>query len=195
MPPLFFTPWRQDRDGVAELLRASRCRARSSLLGVIPQLLARLDPALPVEDLKTMPQQIKENIFLDRMISILSASFALLATLLAGVGLYGVLSYTVSQRTREIGVRMALGAIADHGARTDSPTDRRWMTVIGGTFGVLAAYGLGKAAQSLLYGLEGHDPIVFALAVVLLAAIALTAGFIRHDGPHESIPMQALRHD
>ena len=98
-----------------------------------------------------MPQQLKENVFLDRMISVLSASFALLATLLAAVGLYGVLAYSVSQRTREIGVRMALGA---DGGRVQRMVLRQVgvMVVMGATIGVLGAYAVGRAAQSLLFG-------------------------------------------
>ena len=122
----------------------------AQLLRSVPPVVARLDPNLPIEDLKTMPQQVRENVFLDRMVSTLSASFALLATVLAAVGLYGVLAYTVSQRTREIGLRMALGA--------DSSRVRRmilkqvgWMTLIGAAVGVTAAYYLGRAAASLLY--------------------------------------------
>jgi predicted permease len=194
VPPLFFTPWQQ-RSTTGDLnyyVRTSLPPAQ--MVSAIPAVLKRLDPALPVEGLKTMPQQIRENIFLDRMISILSASFALLATLLAGVGLYGVLAYTVAQRTREIGVRMALGA---NGSQVSGLILRQvgWMTAVGGTIGVLAAYGLGKAAQSLLYGLEGHDPVVFALSVVLLGAIALTAGFIPARRAAAIDPMHALRYD
>ena len=164
------------------------------LLAAVPQMMKRIDPTLPVEDLKTMPQQLRENVFLDRMISILSAAFALLATLLAAVGLYGVLAYSVSQRTREIGVRMALGADS---ARVQRMVLRQVgaMVAVGAAVGALGAFGLGRAARSLLYGLEGHDPVVFVSAVLLLAAVAFGAGWLPARRASRTQPMMALRHD
>ena len=97
---------------------------------------------------------MRENVFLDRMISTLSAAFAVLATLLAAVGLYGVLAYTVAQRTREIGVRMALGA--DAGAvRRMVLRQVAIMTVIGAVVGLAGAFALGRLAQSLLFRCKG----------------------------------------
>jgi ABC-type antimicrobial peptide transport system permease subunit len=166
----------------------------SQLVAAITPMMKRIDPSLPVQDLKTMPQQVRENVFLDRMISILSAAFAVLATLLAAVGLYGVLAYSVSQRTREIGVRMALGADR---ARVQGMVLKQVaaMLVVGATIGALGAFALGRAAQSLLFGLQGHDPIVFAGAVVLLALVALGAGWMPARRASRTQPMMALRYD
>ncbi|HEX6630525.1 MAG TPA: ADOP family duplicated permease, partial [Gemmatimonadaceae bacterium] len=194
IPPLFFQAYRQDSTigSMSYYVRTSLPPAQ--LLRTIPSVVARLDPNLPVESLKTMPQQVRENVFLDRMISTLSAAFAVLATLLAAVGLYGVLAYTVAQRTREIGVRMALGA--------DSGRVRRlvlkqvaFMLVIGGAIGIGGALALGRAAQSLLFGLDGHDPMVIAAAVVALALVAVGAGYIPALRASRVDPMQALRYE
>ena len=141
-----------------------------------------------------MPQQIRENVFLDRMISILSAAFAVLATLLAAVGLYGVLAYTVAQRTREIGVRMALGA---DGRQVRRMVMRQVgvMMAVGLGIGLAAALGLGRAASSLLYGLQGHDPIVFLLGAMLLGLVGFAAGYLPARRASQVDPMQALRYE
>jgi ABC-type antimicrobial peptide transport system permease subunit len=166
----------------------------TQMLGQIGPVIKRLDPSLPVEDLKTMPQQIRENIFLDRMISILSACFAVLATLLAAVGLYGVLAYSVTQRTREIGVRMALGANA-HRVQGMVLRQVAVMIAIGGTLGLAAAYGLGKLAQSMLFEIKAHDPLALGGAVILLTLVALTAGYLPARRASRVDPMHALRYD
>jgi predicted permease len=194
VPPLFFRPYLQsERVGsMSFYLRGSG--DSTQLLRSIPSVIARLDPNLPIEDLKTMPQQVRENVFLDRMISTLSAAFAFLATLLASVGLYGVLAYTVSQRTREIGLRMALGADS---ARVRAMILKQvgWMTLAGVIVGVTGAYYLGKAAASLLFQLQPYDPSVIASSVVLLTLVALGAGYIPAYRASRVQPMQALRYE
>jgi ABC-type antimicrobial peptide transport system permease subunit len=194
IPPQFFRPYRQTERVGSMTFYVRTAADAAQLLRAIPAVIARLDANLPVEDLKTMPQQVRENVFLDRMISTLSGAFALLATVLAAVGLYGVLAYTVSQRTREIGLRMALGA--------DSPRVRRmilkqvgWMTLVGGAIGIVAAYYLGQAASSLLFELKPYDPAVMAISVVLLGIVAFGAGYIPAYRASRVHPMQALRYE
>ena len=132
--------------------------------------------------------------FLDRFISVLSAAFACLATLLAAIGLYGVLAYTVAQRTREIGLRMALGAAP---ARVRGMILRQVgvMTLVGGVIGLAAAVGLGRLAESLLYQLRGYDPAVLAGAAVALTLVALGAGLIPAHRASQVEPMSALRYE
>jgi predicted permease len=194
VPPVYYSAWRQDPRAGSLYYYVRSSQAPEQTLGTLRSTMKSIDPNLPVEELKTMPQQVRENVFLDRMISILSSAFALLATLLAGIGLYGVLSYSVAQRTREIGVRMALGA---DGARVRRLVMRQvmWMLLIGGVIGVVAAVGLGRAARSLLFQLEAHDPGSMAIAVVLLACVALAAGFIPARRAALVDPMHALRYD
>jgi putative ABC transport system permease protein len=194
VPPLFFSPYRQTGRVGSMHIYVRGAADPATILRSVPSVVARLDPNLPIEDLKTLPQQVHENVFLDRMISTLSAAFAFLATLLASVGLYGVLAYTVSQRTREIGLRMALGADS---ARVRGMILKQvgWMTLIGVVVGVTGAYYLGKAAASLLFQLEPYDPIVIASSVVLLTLVAFGAGYIPAYRASRVAPMQALRYE
>jgi len=194
VPPVFYTPWRQATRHGEMYFYVKGSLPPEQLLGAIRDVVTRVDPTVPVEDLKTMPQQIRENVFLDRMISILSASFAVLATLLAAVGLYGVLAYSVTQRTREIGVRMALGA---DGRAVQGLVMREvlGMTAAGAVLGVGAAFVLGRAARSLLYGLQPHDPLVFAASVAVLVLVAFIAGWLPARRAALVDPMQALRYD
>jgi predicted permease len=194
IPAQYFLPWRQDTTvGSLTFYVRSPTDARQ-LLRTVPAVMKRIDPNLPLEELKTLPQQVRDNVFLDRMISTMAATFAALATLLAAIGLYGMLAYTVAQRTREFGVRMALGA--------DGPRVRGMvlsqvvrMTLVGGAIGIAAALAIGSAAQSLLFGLKGHDPIVLASATLLVAAVAFIAGYIPALRASHVEPMQALRYE
>jgi predicted permease len=193
-PPQFFVPYRQGETLGFLNFYVKTTLEPESLLAAVPKVVARLDPNLPVEDLKTMEQQVRENVFMDRLLTVLSSLFAGLATLLAAVGLYGVLAYTVAQRTREIGLRMALGAAPDR-VRRMILRQTGIMTVVGGAVGLALAALAGRGAQSLLFELKGYDPVVFASAAVVLGLVALAAGFMPALRASRVDPMTALRYE
>jgi predicted permease len=194
VPPLFFRPYRQDAElgSAAFYVRTAGDPTQSA--AAVTAVVRRIDPNLPVEYLKTLTQQVRDNTFLDRMMTTLSSLFAGLATLLAGVGLYGVLAYTVSQRTREIGLRMALGA-APSRVRSMVLTQVAWMTVVGAIVGLAGAVYIGMKAGSLLYEMKGWDPLVLAVSAVALAAVAMLAGFVPAYRASQVDPMVALRYE
>jgi ABC-type antimicrobial peptide transport system permease subunit len=194
VPPLFFRPYRQN-----PFLGSASFYVRTSgdplqMATAINAIVRRLDPNLPVVGLKTLEQQVRDNTFMDHMMTTLSALFAGLATLLAAVGLYGVLAYTVSQRTREIGLRMALGA-APGRVRAMVLRQVAWMTLIGGIVGLAGAVGVGYAAGSMLFELKPWDPIVLSVSAVLLTCVAISAGFIPARRASLIDPMRALRYE
>lgn len=194
VPPQFYLPYRQadllDLGEVSFYLRTTL--SPEDVMGVVPRVISRLDPNLPVEDLKTLYQQVRENVWEDRMISTLAAAFAALATLLAAIGLFGVMAFAVSRRTREIGVRIALGATPDR-VRALVLRQVGWVTLVGGAIGIAAALALGRAARSLLFGIEAHDPLVVATAAVLLAVVSLAAGYLPARRAARVDPVIALR--
>ncbi|GLC26870.1 ABC transporter permease [Roseisolibacter agri] len=191
-PPILYTPQRQDSTVTAAMFYVRVAGAPSQVLRGIPAAVARVDRNLPVALLKPMDQQARENVFLDRMVGALSAGFAALATLLAAVGLFGVLAYTVAQRAREFGVRMALGADARR-VRALVLGQMGRMVLVGSVVGVAGALAAGRAAGSLLFGLEGQDPTAVAAAVLVLGVVAFAAGWVPARRAARVSPAGALR--
>jgi predicted permease len=192
IPPLFFTPFTQNATVGSMYFYARTSGDPALLVREVPGLVARLDPNLPVQNLKTLAAQANDSIMADRLIGAISAAFAVLATLLAAIGLYGVMAYAVAQRTREIGVRMALGASGGR-VRAMVLTQVARLTAVGAVMGVAGALAFGRAARSMLFGLGASDPVVIGGAVLLLTAVALAAGFVPAYRASRVHPMQALR--
>jgi predicted permease len=153
-----------------------------------------LDASLPLYGMRSMNEQLSNSLLIDRLIASLSTVFGFLATLLASIGLYGVMAYSVERRTREIGVRMALGAFRK---------DVVWLVMrevlllvaVGVAAGVVAAVALTRFVQSQLFGLSPHDPLTLALAAVGLSAVACAAGYIPAMRASRVDAMRALRYE
>lgn len=193
-PPVYFLPYRQD-DSVGTINFYVRTTlAPEDIMKEIRGVVTEADANLPIEDLQTLEQQIDENIVLDRVVSTLAAAFAVIATLMASIGLYGVIAYSVAQRTREFGIRMALGA----GHQTIRGMVIRQvgkLVLIGGGLGLIAALALGRAVQSLLYGVEPYDPLIVLAVASLLFGVALAAGYGPARRASRVDPMGALRYE
>jgi ABC-type antimicrobial peptide transport system permease subunit len=168
--------------GLAEL--------RPSVVGV----LGRYDANLPLMEFRTVIEQARENMFLDRFMSTLAAALAVIATVLAAIGIYGVLSYGVTQRLREIGLRIALGA-APQNVRSMVLKQVAWMAAIGIAIGVSLALLLGEVGRSLLFGLTPTDPFVPTAAVLALSAVVITAAYWPARRAALVDPVTALRGD
>jgi predicted permease len=194
VPPQFFLPYRQNETIGTLNFYVRTATNPEDFLANIPKVVAAIDANLPIRNLRTMPQQVRQNVFLDRFISQLAAAFAGLATLLAAVGLYGVLAYTVTQRTREFGLRMALGA-APRRVRAMVLRQVAWMVLVGGSVGLTAAVIVGRLAESLLFQLKGYDAIVLTSSTVALILVAFAAGFIPAVRASRVDPMLALRYE
>ncbi len=190
--PLIFRAVHQDTLAGRLVFYARSSGSPVPVLRAVPPLVAKLAPDLPVTELRTMEQQARDNVYLDRMITTLSTAFGFLATLLAAVGLYGVLAYNVTLRTREIGVRIALGADA---GRVQALIVRQVgiMTAIGSVLGLAAAFVIGRAAQSLLFGLASFDLLAFGGAALVIAGVAMAAGYLPARRAARVPPTEALR--
>ena len=154
--------------------------------------MRRLDASLPVEELRTMEEAIRRGTTRERLMSVMTGSFAILATLVAAIGLYGMMAYAVAQRMPEIGLRMALGATRG-GVRWMILRQVLVVATAGGTIGLASAMLLGRAAQTLLFELQFHDPGVLAASIVALMLVALAAGLVPADRAARVDPISALK--
>jgi predicted permease len=194
VPPQYFLSRLQEEEpGYVNFYARTELDPEDLLTGM-KRVVAEVDANLPVRWLSTLPSAIRDRLFLERLIGMLSSGFAALATLLAAVGLYGVLSYSVAQRTRELGLRQALGATPQR-LRRMVLRQVGWMGLIGGVAGVLLALISGRAAEAGLFGLKGYDPSVLVAATIILAAVVLAAGYLPARKASNTKPLEALRYE
>lgn len=164
------------------------------LVTAIRETATRVDPFVPITDLRTMDQQVRQNLSMERFVAQTSTALAVLATLLAALGLYGVLAYSVAQRSREIALRVALGAQA-HRIRRMVLAQIAAMVTAGIALGVGAAWLLGQAARGLLFGVGATDAAALGGAVAILAAVALAAAYLPARRAARLDPMSVLRYE
>jgi predicted permease len=165
-----------------------------AVVGIVRAAVRNLDKDLPVYDIKTVEQRISESVARRRFLLTLMSSFAVLALLLAALGIYGVVSYAVTQRTHEIGIRMALGAQARDVQRLILGQGMR-LAVSGIAGGLVAAFWLVRLIKSFLFNLSATDPLTFAEITVLVAVVALLACWLPARRATTIDPLVALRRD
>jgi predicted permease len=165
--------------------------------GLTPQVrnaLGQIDPSLPLFSVRTMNQVIGENAQGQQFLSLLVGSFAAIAMLLAAVGIYGVLSYVVTQRTREIGIRMSLGASRGR-VLAEVMWDGMRLSVVGFAAGIVGAIAASRVLRSMLHEVKPGDPLIFVATAGLLAAVALIACYLPARRAAKLDPMRALRYE
>jgi predicted permease len=189
----FYSPYPQSPVGLMTFY-ARTAQDPAAVTPMLRDAVRRQDANLPIFNVTTMDGQIDESLFLDRLVAILSATFGALATLLAAVGLYGVMAYMVVRRTREIGIRMALGADRANLLRLVMK-EVVLLAAVGIAIAILAALVLGRLVESQVLGVSGRDPWVIACATLALACVALSAGFLPAMRATRVDPLRALRYE
>jgi ABC-type antimicrobial peptide transport system permease subunit len=166
----------------------------ASMTASVREAIHSIDPDLPLAKVATLTTLVDDSLSQPRFAMLLLASFGVLALLLASTGMYGVISYSVAQRTQEIGIRMALGAerrnvfgmVLSQGAR---------LAGLGIALGLVAALGVTRLMASFLYGVQPADPLTFAIVSLLLVGTALLACYLPARGATRVDPLIALRHE
>jgi len=195
-PHILYAPFAQGGDDFTResaffvRARGDQHRVMAGVRGIVKQC----DPNLPVERLTSMQVLIDDSIYTDRLMATLAVAFGSLAALLAAVGLYGTISYSVLRRTREFGIRLALGA-QPRLLLLSVFRETGWLIVIGVIIGLPASWLLARLAESELYGVRAHDPLALAGATLLILCVGLAAGLAPAIRAMRIEPVSALRHE
>jgi predicted permease len=194
MPLEVFTPYLQRTYANSMSAYVRTTRDPEQIFSIVRKVVSQIDSNVPMYRVKTLEKQLDNSLITERLVASLSSAFGLLATLLAAIGLYGVMAYTVARRTREIGVRMALGAAA---------RDVIWLVMkevfvlvaIGIGVALPLAFGLTGLVKAQLYGIAPNDPASLVFATLGISAVALIAGYVPARRATKIDPMRALRWD
>ena len=192
---MFYQPYQQTPNldfGATYEVRTSLSSA--SIAPSLRKAVHSIDPDLPLQEIRTQQEQIDASMQQERIIAALTASFGVLALVLASVGVYGVMAYSVAQRTSEIGIRMALGALPRE-VLTMVLREATWIALVGITCGIGATLLSTRLVTSLLYGLHPNDTVILATSALLLAVVGLVASWAPARRAAAVEPMQALRHE
>jgi len=193
-PPQFFMPYVQQVQ-VGGLTYAIRTNLPvAELVPALRKVVQGADRDLPIIDVRTQQEQIDANMQMERLFAALTVGFGVLALALACVGIYGIMAYSVANRTNEIGIRLALGAQRRQ-VRGMILRESTWLAVAGIGAGVGAALGLARLVKSMLYGIEPWDPATMIGGVLILLAVALAASWLPARRAAGVQPMEALRHE
>jgi predicted permease len=192
VPLEVYRPYHQMNFVIGMYAYVRTARPPEQAFSSIRRVVNNLDPNIPVFQMKTIETQMQDSLITERLVATLSSFFGILATLLAAIGLYGVMAFLVAQRTREIGVRIALGAAS---------RDVVWLvmkevvvlTGIGIAIALAGAWALTRTVKSQLYGIEPHDPLTIAGAILAIAIVALLAGYVPARRATLVDPIRALR--
>jgi predicted permease len=192
-PPTFYLPYSQALVLGRMVVEIHTQAEPGSILSQVRTVVGSMDRDLPLIDVRTMTEQIKATMSGERIFAQLTSGFGLLALVLACIGIYGIMAYTVARRTGEIGIRMALGAQAEQVLRMVL-REASWMAAAGVTLGVCGSLMLARFLTAMLYGLKPSDPLTLAGASALLLLIALLAAFGPARRASRVDPVRALRH-
>ena len=192
-PPTMYVPYQQTRAGQA-VIEVRTAGSPAVVTSGVREAVRQVDPNLPMMDVSTQLEQVERRFQQEKLFAQAYTLFGGLAMLLAAIGLFGLMSYSVSRRTNEIGIRMALGAQREHVLRLVM-VESMILVVIGVAIGAAIALGAGRFVKTLLFGLAATDMMTMALAIVIMIAVSALAGFLPARRASRVDPMVALRYD